>query len=213
MPEILYLDKNIAVAVKPSGYLSEGGGDLSFPDALAKEIAPSGRTALLTVHRLDRETEGIMVYALTKASAAALSAQIQSDEWQKIYTAVLWGAPEKESGRLCDLLYYDRTKNKSFVVKKERKGVKEAILDYKVLWTSEDKKRTAIEVALQTGRTHQIRVQFASRGTALCGDRRYGAPAEAGNRMALFATRLSFRHPVTNEPLSFEFTPDLEQYR
>ena len=213
MPKILYLDKNIAVAVKPSGYLSEGGGEASFPDALAKEIDPNGKTSLLTVHRLDRETEGIMVYALNKQSAAALSAQIQSDEWQKIYTAVLWGTPQKDSDRLCDLLYYDRTKNKSFVVKKERRGVKSAILDYKVLWTSKDKKRTAVEVALQTGRTHQIRVQFASRGTALCGDRRYGAPAEAGSRMALFATRLSFKHPVTSEPLNFEFTPDLDQYR
>ena len=213
MSKILYLDKNIAVAVKPSGYLSEGGGDLSFPDTLAKEIDPSGKITLFTVHRLDRDTEGIMVYALDKASAAALSAQIQSDQWQKIYTAVLCGTPEKECDRLCDLLYYDRTKNKSFVVKKERKGVKTAILDYKVLWTSDDEKRTAVEVALQTGRTHQIRVQFASRGTALCGDRRYGAPAESGNRMALFATRLSFKHPITNQPLSFEFTPDLEQYR
>ena len=205
MPKILYLDKNIVVAIKPSGYLSEGGGYLSFPDALAEEIGASP----LAVHRLDRETEGIMVYALDKPSAAALSAQIQGGDWKKIYTAVLWGVPEKESGQLCDMLYYDRSKNKSFVVKKERKGVKLALLDYSVLWTSEDKKRSAVSVTLGTGRTHQIRVQFASRGTPVCGDRRYGAPAESGKRLALFATRLCFRHPVTNEQMEFSIEPDV----
>ena len=207
MPKILYLDKNIVVAVKPSGYLSEGGGDLSLPDALTKEIG----VPVLAVHRLDRETEGIIVYALDKSSAAALSAQIQGGDWKKIYTAVLWGVPEKESGRLCDMLYYDRSKNKSFVVKKERKGVKSALLDYSVLWTSEDKKRSAVSVTLGTGRTHQIRLQFASRGTPVCGDRRYGAPAESGKALCLFATSLSFRHPATNEQMEFSIKPDISK--
>ena len=205
MPKILYLDKNIVVAVKPSGYLSEGGGDLSLPDALARE---TGKTPL-AVHRLDRETEGIMVYALDKSSAASLSVQIQKGDWKKIYTAVLWGAPKAESGQLCDMLYYDRSKNKSFVVKKERKGVKSAVLDYTLLWKSEDKKRSAVSITLGTGRTHQIRVQFASRGTPVCGDRRYGAPAESGKRLALFATSLSFRHPVSNEQMEFSIEPDI----
>lgn len=205
MPKILYLDKNIVVAVKPSGYLSEGGGHLSFPDALEGEIGAKP----LPVHRLDRETEGIMVYALDKAAAAELSAQIQSDAWQKIYTAVLWGAPEKEEGQLCDLLYYDRSKNKSFVVKKERKGVKSASLDYSVIGASEDGQKTVVSVRLHTGRTHQIRVQFASRGTPLCGDRRYGAPAESGKGLALFATSLSFEHPMTHEQMEFSISPDI----
>ena len=209
MPKILYLDKNIVVALKPSGYLSEGGGDRSFPDALAEEIGKEP----LPVHRLDRDTEGIMVYALDRASAADLSAQIQSDGWDKIYTAILCGAPAENEGTLTDLLYYDRAKNKSFVVKKERKGVKSASLEYSALWTSEDNKRTAVRVKLHTGRTHQIRIQFASRGAPLCGDRRYGAPAESGSHPALFATRLSFKHPKTHEQMEFEYTPELDEYK
>lgn len=207
MPNILYMDKNIVVAVKPSGLLSEGDGGDCFPNLLAKEISEKAGTRLFTVHRLDRETEGIMVYALTQKAAVSLSSQIQKGQWKKIYTAVLWGRPETDSGRLCDLLYYDRAKSKSYVVKKERKGVKSALLDYTVLSVSEDGKKTTVRVELGTGRTHQIRVQFASRGLPLCGDRRYGAPAEAGNTLLLCASELCFSHPVTHKPLEFKIEP------
>ena len=210
MPNILYLDKNIVVAVKPSGLLSEGEGDGCFPAVLAREIAKGSDTRLFTVHRLDRETEGIMVYALTQKAASSLSLQIQKGEWKKIYTAVLWGRPDADSGRLCDLLYYDRAKSKSYVVKKERKGVKSALLDYTVLSVSEDGKKTTVRAELGTGRTHQIRVQFASRGLSLCGDRRYGAPAEAGNSLLLCACELRFSHPITHEHLEFKITPSWE---
>ena len=151
-----------------------------------------------------------MVYALTQRAAAVLSSDIAGGSWTKIYTALLWGSPEKDKDRLCDMLYYDKKRSKSFVVDRERKGVKQAILDYEVL-TSLDKKRTVVRVQLQTGRTHQIRVQFASRGLPLCGDRRYGAPKESGKELALCSSELNFFHPKSKERLSFTIKPSFIQ--
>lgn len=212
MPEILYHDEHIAVALKPAGLLSEGDGEDCLPTLLLRELngkrAESGLEplhTLYTVHRLDRDTEGITVYALSSKAAAELSRQIQSDLWHKEYVALLWGSPEQDSGRLEDLLFYDRKRSKSFVVKRQRQGVKRAVLDYEVLSRLND--RTAVRVILGTGRTHQIRVQFASRGLPLCGDRRYGAPAESGKNLCLCAAALSFKHPITGKPLSFSTSP------
>ena len=209
MIEILYHDDHIAVAVKPAGALSEGEGKDSFPAMLSEELSAISNIPVktYTVHRLDRETEGIMVYALTSKSAAALSKDITDGSWKKIYTALLWGVPQKESDRLCDMLYYDRNRGKSFVVSRERKGVKDAALSYQVLEISNDKKTTRVSVTLETGRTHQIRVQFASRGIPLCGDRRYGAPAESGKSLMLCASSLSFKHPITGKAMDFSITP------
>ncbi len=207
MLKILYHDTFLAVAVKPAGLLSEGEGKDCFPALLTEELRKlMGKEAkLYTVHRLDRDTEGIMVYALTSSAAAKLSADIAEGSWNKIYTALLWGTPKENSGRLCDLLYYDRSRGKSFVVTRERKGVKKAVLNYSVI--SSNERTTLVKIELETGRTHQIRVQFASRGLPLCGDRRYGAPAESGRSLALCACRLSFRHPETGEGLEFEIEP------
>ncbi len=207
MSNILYHDEHIVVAVKPAGLLSESGKGGSFPSSLSEELqALTGKVhTLYTVHRLDRETEGIMVYALSSASAAKLSADITDGKWEKIYLARICGLLAKSEGKLCDLLYYDRVRSKSYVVKNKRKGVKEAILSYKVL--SSDDNTSLVRVSLETGRTHQIRVQFASRGLPLCGDRRYGAPAESGNTLSLCACKLSFLHPKTGEALSFEILP------
>ncbi len=214
MLNILYEDNSLAVAVKPSGLLSEGNGTGTFPDLLERELLKirserqdNSPVKLFTVHRLDRETEGIMVYALNSEAAAKLSEQIQNRSLKKIYTAILCGTPTEPQGHLCDLLYYDRQKNKVFVVDRKRNGVKSAELDYTVLQKSEDEKLCKVRVELLTGRTHQIRVQFASRGTPLCGDRRYGAPAEFGNKLALCATELIFCHPKTNERLEFKISP------
>ena len=215
MINILYDDGFIAVAVKPCGLLSEGEGEDCFPTVLKKALEEKSGKAVTVfpVHRLDRATEGLMVYALTKDSAASLSTQISSGEWNKIYTALLTKAPQKSADTLCDLLYYDKTKGKSFVVKKERKGVKSASLSYETIGKGADGKATAVRVELQTGRTHQIRVQFASRGMPLVGDRRYGAPAEFGNTLALCATQLRLKHPTTNEELMFEIEPSLFEYK
>ena len=203
MPTILYRDGHIVVAVKPSGMLSEGEGKDCFPAVLKEELSLQN---IYTVHRLDRETEGITVYALTQGAAATLSSDIASGNWEKIYLALLWGRPEKTGDRLCDMLYYDRKKSKSFVVDRERNGVKKAILDYEVI-SNPDEKRTAVRVKLQTGRTHQIRVQFASRGLPLCGDRRYGAPKESGKTLALCAAELRFKHPASKEEMRFSISP------
>ena len=201
MINILYDDEYIAVAVKPAGVISESGG---FPDLLRDELSQTRgeKINLYTVHRLDKETEGIMVYALSQEAAADLSRDITNGLWQKTYSARVCGIPQKESDTLRDLLYYDRARSKSFVVKRERKGVKEAILHYSVERVCDG--YSTLKIHLETGRTHQIRVQFASRGLPLCGDRRYGAPASSGKSLALCACGLKLRHPKTMEELEFK---------
>ncbi|MBR0449822.1 MAG: RluA family pseudouridine synthase, partial [Clostridia bacterium] len=185
------------------GVLSEGDGKNSMPYLLSLELKERGIDAsVFVVHRLDRETEGLTVFALNEASAAALSRSFQNGDAVKIYHALCVGVIEKDADVLCDLLFYDRGRGKSFVVDRERKGVKRASLEYSVLRRFSD--RTLLSVRLHTGRTHQIRVQFASRGHALCGDRRYGAPSEYGNKLCLCAVSLSFTHPRTKERMSFE---------
>jgi 23S rRNA pseudouridine1911/1915/1917 synthase len=203
MLDLLYFDSDIAVCVKPAGVLSEGDGKNSMPYLLSLELKERGIDAsVFVVHRLDRETEGLTVFALNEASAAALSLSFQNGDAVKIYHALCVGVIEKDADVLCDLLFYDRGRGKSFVVDRERKGVRKASLEYSVLRRFSD--RTLLSVRLHTGRTHQIRVQFASRGHALCGDRRYGAPSEYGNKLCLCAVSLSFTHPRTKERMSFE---------
>lgn len=207
MIDILYEDKYIAVATKPAGVISESNGQSGFPDLLCEELTQKRgqKVTLYPVHRLDKETRGIMVYALSPDAAAALSRDIADGIWEKTYVARVCGVPKKESDTLRDLLFYDRARSKSFVVKRERKGVKEAVLHYTVE-AVEDGYAT-VRVRLETGRTHQIRVQFSSRGLPLCGDRRYGAPAESGNALALCACELKLRHPKTKELLEFKIEP------
>ena len=209
MLDLLYYDSDIAVCVKPAGVLCEDAGENSLPALLKEALKDKGVSVTpFTVHRLDKETTGIMVYALNSASAAALSASLQNKSFEKIYHALCVGAIEKESDTLRDLLFYDRKRSKSYVVDRKRNGVKEAVLEYSVIKRFAD--RTLISVKLHTGRTHQIRVQFASRGHALCGDRRYGAPAEYGNRLCLCAVELAFLHPKTNEPMRFKIDGGFE---
>ena len=208
MINILYDDEYIAVAVKPAGIISEAGG---FPDILIEELSKKRgkEVTLYPVHRLDKETEGIMVYALTQNTAASLSKDITDGLWQKTYLARVCGIPEKDLDTLRDLLYYDRARSKSFVVQRERKGVKEAILHYTLVSTENG--YSTLKIKLETGRTHQIRVQFASRGLPLCGDRRYGAPAESGKSLALCACELKLRHPKTREALEFKIEPSIKK--
>ena len=209
MLDLLYYDSDIAVCVKPAGVLCEDAGENSLPALLKEALKDKGVSVTpFTVHRLDKETTGIMVYALNSASAAALSASLQNKSFEKIYHALCVGAIENECDTLRDLLFYDRKRSKSYVVDRKRNGVKEAVLEYSVIKRFAD--RTLISVKLHTGRTHQIRVQFASRGHALCGDRRYGAPAEYGNRLCLCAVELAFLHPKTNEPMRFKIDGGFE---
>ena len=199
---LLFADRALAVCVKPAGVGSEQGGMVDLlQETLGGEI--------FCVHRLDREVGGVMVYARTKAAAAALSASIAAGEMEKNYAAVVQGVPDKERDTLRDLLYHDAQHNKSYVVGRPRRGVREAVLDYELLGSAayEGQTLSLVHIRLQTGRSHQIRVQFASRGMPLVGDGRYGSAIRKG-AIALFARSLSFPHPVSHEKLTFsENTP------
>ncbi len=166
--EILYRSHDLLICVKPAGVLSQSGtsGQKSMISLLESQTG----CRVYPVHRLDREVGGVMVYALSRTAAGNLSQQIQSGQMVKEYLAVTNGIPSQSEGLLTDLLFHDRVRNKTFVVDRKRKGVKEARLMYRVLQTSPS--QSLIQVRLLTGRTHQIRVQFASRGTPLSGDAR-----------------------------------------
>jgi 23S rRNA pseudouridine1911/1915/1917 synthase len=144
-----------------------------------------------------------MVYARTKDAAAALSQNIQAGTVKKEYLAVVQGKPEQETGILEDLLLHDARKNKSYVVKRLRNGVRKAKLSYQVLVTQAG--RSLIQVRLFTGRTHQIRVQFASRQMPLQGDGRYGG---GSGKIALWSVRLTFPHPKTGKLCVFQLLPE-----
>ena len=194
---ILYEDRELLVCEKPAGLISEEGG---LPTLLRAELS---LPELYCVHRLDRETGGLMVYAKTRRAAAELSAAIAAGKLQKEYLAVVQGQPEP-GGELRDLLYRDAAKNKSFVVKRMRKGVREALLSYRLLDTREG--LSLLRVRLETGRSHQIRVQFASRGFPLAGDRKYGSALRDWD-LALWSASLAFPHPVSREMLRFTLSP------
>lgn len=191
--EILYSDKALAVCVKPVGLDSEQAVPAALIQALGGEIFP--------IHRLDKNVGGVMVYARTRQAAAALSKAIQEGSMVKEYVALVHGTPP-ETGDREDLLFKDSAKNKVFVVKKERKGVKKARLEYRVLTSGPD---SLVRIRLHTGRSHQIRVQFASRGYPLAGDHKYGARDDLSAPM-LFSCRISF--PWQGSLRSFEALPD-----
>ena len=199
-PEILYSDPHIAVCVKSPGIDSETG----MPALLREALGGS----FFCVHRLDRAVGGVMVYARTKQAAAALSACVAADGMKKEYLAVAQGVPDETKGSMRDLLYHDASRNKSYVVTRPRRGVKEALLDYELLETREYEGRTlsALRIALHTGRSHQIRVQLASRGMPLVGDGRYGS-ALRGCPLALWSERLHFTHPLSGEDMDFSCPP------
>lgn len=191
--EILYSDKALAVCVKPVGLDSEQEVSAALIQALGGEIFP--------IHRLDKNVGGVMVYARTRQAAAALSKAIQEGSMVKEYVALVHGTPP-ETGDWEDLLFKDSAKNKVFVVKKERKGVKKARLEYRVLTSGPD---SLVRIRLHTGRSHQIRVQFSSRGYPLAGDHKYGARDDLSAPM-LFSCRVSF--PWQGSLRSFEALPD-----
>lgn len=195
--DILYMDKDIIVCIKPPKLLStdEPGG---LPELLRRQLGDE-RADVRTVHRLDRATSGLMVMARNSAAASELSRQIREEGIGKEYLAVVHGdCPDRGSMR--DLMYRDKARKMSFVTKEPGKGVQEALLDYETLGRKDG--LSLVSVRLHTGRTHQIRCQFASRGLPLVGERKYALPEE-DCPLALFSHRLSFRHPVSGEALSF----------
>ncbi len=189
---VLYLDGDAVAVVKPQGILSEDAGADSLPALLRGYL---GSAEIYPVHRLDKVTGGAILYAKTKESAAALSRAIAERRIGKVYLAVVCGRPDKPSGRLTDYLYHDKRQNKVFAVRSGRKGAKEAILDYETIGTVTygEGELSLLRVTLLTGRTHQIRAQFASRRLPVFGDRRYGAKESlTGGAIALWSHELSF---------------------
>ena len=187
--EILFYDKDLAVCVKPVGLDSEAQVPAELKKALGGEIFP--------VHRLDKNVGGVMVYARTKQAAATLSRAVQDGAMVKEYVAMVHGLPP-ESGDWEDLLWKDSRKNKVYVVKRERSGVKKARLEFTRLSAGEC---SLVRVRLHTGRSHQIRVQFASRRHPLWGDGKYGSRIKGD--IALQSARLRFIHPDTGKVMDF----------
>ena len=193
--EILYSDDQIVVCVKPLGISSEDGEN-SLPALLRQQLGGE----IFTLHRLDLNVGGVMVYARTKNAAARLSKAIQDGSMVKEYRCLVHGTPP-ESGDWQDLLWKDSSKNKVFVVKRMRKGVKSARLEFQRLIGGE---RSLVHIRLHTGRSHQIRVQFSSRGYPLVGDHKYGA-RDDHDAPLLFSCRLTF--PYRGKTVTFEHYP------
>ena len=191
--KILFSDNEIAVCIKPVGSDSEHDVPKLLKERLGGEV--------FTLHRLDRNVGGVMVYARTKAAAARLSGEIQENRMIKEYVAMVHNVPP-ETGDWEDLLFKDSRKNKVFVVERQRAGVKKARLEFKRLTAGE---QSLVLVRLHTGRSHQIRAQFSSRGYPLVGDHKYGSRAKETEPM-LFSCRLTFRHKEKEQ--SFSALPD-----
>ena len=175
MIEILEQTPGLVVCIKPVGVRAQGEAPDALPALLAKQLG----AGVYPVHRLDQAVGGLMVFARTGAMATKLSQAMAEGTLQKEYLAVLGARPKDDSGELFDLLFHDRFKNKTYVVSKERKGVKKASLSYRVV--AEADGLCLVHVRLHTGRTHQIRVQFASRGMPLVGDGKYGSRKNAAS--------------------------------
>ncbi len=202
MIDLIYQDADIVVCIKPARVLStdEPGG---VPELVRKALSDP-LAQVRTVHRLDRVVSGLMVLARTSQAASELSRQIRDGEFKKEYLAVLHGAPQQDTGRLCDLLLRDKARKMTLVVSEMEKGAQPAALTYRVLNRDNDMSR--VRIRLETGRTHQIRVQFASRGLPLVGERKYSTRDE-DCQLALWSYRLCFTHPSTGETMEFTHQP------
>ena len=201
MVEILFEDSDIIVCVKPAG-LPVQTASLAQPDLeseLKKHLAGG---YLAVVHRLDQPVEGLMVFAKSPRAAAGLSKQVQSGGgMHKHYLARICGHMAAERGECEDLLIKDARTNSSRIAKEGEKGAKPALMEYEVL--EKDADTELLGITLHSGRHHQIRVQLASRGVPIWGDRKYGGDKAASGRLRLGADRLEFVHPVKGEPMSF----------
>ncbi len=222
--DILYEDRELLVAVKPAGVESEAARGLE-PDMVNRirnHLAGSGREPYVgVIHRLDKPVSGIMVFAKSKESAAALSKELRDGKMQKKYRAILCGQPKEKKGTLTDWLVQEKQGNRSRTGTKGEAGAKEARLRYTLLRKKylEGEQISEVEIELLTGRHHQIRVQFAARGLPLMGDRKYNPAYEAtpaaglcgssglGKQLCLCAYFLSFTHPKSRKRMQFSIEP------
>ena len=200
--KLIYVDEDILLVQKPPRVLStdEPGG---VPE-LAREALGDPKADVRTVHRLDRVVAGLMVLARNAGAASELSRQIREEGFEKEYLAVVHGRPAEDAGTLRDLLGRDKARRMTYVADAPAKGVQEAVLHYQLLGSAGGLSR--VRIRLETGRTHQIRVQFASRGMPLVGERKYST-LEDPCEIALWSHRLKFIHPRTGEPVEFTLEP------
>lgn len=200
--EVLFVDKDIVVCIKPARVLStdEPGG---LPD-LVREALGDPKADIRTVHCLDRVVSGVMVLARNAKAASELSRQIREDAFEKEYLAIIHGCPAQAEGTLTDLLCRDKARRMTMVAGEPGKGIQEAVLDYRVLDRTGDMSR--VQIHLRTGRTHQIRVQFSSRGMPLVGERKY-CTLEDPCEIALWSHKIGFSHPTTGKWVEFSQEP------
>ena len=214
-PEILFEDNHVLVVLKEQNLAScpDESGDENLldllKDYLKRTYDKSGNVYLGLVHRLDRPTGGVMVFAKTSKAAGRLSEQMKTGDFEKRYLTVLNGAPNPESGKLVNYLKKNTINNMVYLSTEGTDGAKYAALDYRVL-----EKRGGLaltEVKLHTGRSHQIRVQFAGIAHPVYGDMRYGGEFAIKGRLALWAYSLAFTHPVTKERMRFLSEPPADE--
>ena len=211
--KVLFEDNQIIVVEKPFNIPSQGDktGDVDMlsmvKDYIKEEYNKPGNVYIGLVHRLDRPTGGVMVFARTSKAAGRLSDEIRERKIQKSYLAICNGKFDETKGTMKDYLWKDEKKNTSYVVKASKKNAKEAILDYEVLKYDEKEDVSLVKIDLHTGRHHQIRVQFSSRMHALYGDTKYHG--KGGNaQLCLWAYKLSLIHPTTKEELTYIDLPE-----
>ncbi len=210
--EILYEDNHLLVVVKPQGVPSQAdkSGDddmLGMLKAYLKEkYGKPGNVYLGLVHRLDRPTGGVMVFAKTSKSASRLTEQIKDGTLSKRYLAVLTARPAEKRGRLTHYLVKDEASNMVRVAPMTTEGAKKAVLDYNILEDNDEEGLYLADIKLYTGRSHQIRVQMATIGCPLFGDVKYGKNQPTGV-FSLWSYDLSFRHPTTDKIMAFRVFP------
>ena len=203
MINIIYEDNHLLVVEKPINIPTQEDNtkdkDLltMLKEYIKDKYNKPGNVYLGLVHRLDRPVGGIMVFARTSKAASRLSEQVRNKTFKKTYNAVVMGNINKE-GKLVDYLLKDEKKN---IVKVDKNG-KEAILNFKKLNFKDN--TSLVEINLETGRSHQIRVQMSHYGYPLFGDQKYNKASKVGEQIALFSKKIEFIHPTTNEKLVFE---------
>ena len=215
--QIVYEDNHVIVVVKPQNIPScpDDSGDKDMltlvKEYLIEKYNKPGDAYVGLVHRLDRPTGGVMVFAKTSKAAARLCDSMRNGEFEKRYFAIVVGTPKENS--ILNLTHYlvkDSSKNMVYAVPMATEGAQKAVLDYTVLESKES--LSLLSIKLHTGRAHQIRVQMKTIGTPLFGDQRYGeGKSPIGFNLALWATELKFIHPVTKEKMVFRVYPPVDQ--
>ncbi len=211
---VIYEDNHIIVVEKMVNIPSQGDktGDVdmlsSIKDYLREKYQKPGNVYLGLIHRLDRPVGGVMVFAKTSKAAARLSEQVREKAFQKEYLVVVNGKMESQKGEWNDWLFKNERANMSKVVPEGTKNAKQASLEYEVLKYNEEINLSVVRVKLHTGRHHQIRVQFSSRGHSIYGDQKYGGRGH-GKQIALWAYRLTIFHPITKEEMTFQVLPEI----